>query len=73
MDRAEKTVAKALRGGLPAPTKHTMLIGMGPGRPCDGCNETIGPTEKRYTASVIATLPLRFHHECYEAWAKLEH
>ena len=66
--RAEKTLDKLRRGGLPAPTEHTLLVGQGDGRPCDGCGETIQPSEIASTVSVRRALDWRFHEGCYEAW-----
>ena len=66
--RAERTLDKIRRGGLPAPTEHTQLVGNGDGRPCDGCGETIHPSETACTVSVRRTLDWRFHEACYEAW-----
>ena len=67
--RADKTCDKMRRGGLPAPPpNHTRLIGSGDGRPCDGCGETIHPTEIRYAVSTHHALDWRFHAECYAAW-----
>lgn len=73
--RIDKTVDKMRRGGLPAPTKHTRLVGLGDGRPCDGCGETIHPTERRcaITITVHAAFEWRFHEECYQAWASFTH
>ena len=48
--RTDKTRDKTRRGGLPAPTEHTQIVGRGDGRPCDGCGETIHPSE---TASLV--------------------
>lgn len=67
--RAEKTRDKMRRGGLPAPTEHTRLVGEGDGRPCDGCGETIHPSETLCTVSVLHALDWRLHEECYDAWA----
>ena len=66
--RAEKTLDKIRRGALPAPTEHTQLVGNGDGRPCDGCGETIHPSETACTVSIRRTLDWRFHEACYEAW-----
>lgn len=67
--RVGKTLEKMRRGGLPAPTPHTRLVALGDGRPCDGCSETIHPTEVLCTVSVHRALDWRFHEACYEAWA----
>ena len=67
--RADKTRDKTRRGGLPAPTEHTLLVGWGDGRPCDGCSETIHPSESASLVSVHHALDWRFHEGCYEAWS----
>jgi hypothetical protein len=67
--RAEKTLDKMRRGGLPAPTQHTRTIGIGDGHPCDGCTETIEPTDAEHAVRVRGILDVRFHETCYEAWA----
>jgi hypothetical protein len=66
--RADKTREKMRRGGLPAPTRHTRLVGQGDGNPCDGCRETIHPSERLCTVSVERALDWRFHEGCYDAW-----
>jgi hypothetical protein len=67
--RLDKTSDKTRRGGLPAPTEHTLLVGNGDGRPCDGCGETIHPSETASLVSVHHALDWRFHDGCYEAWS----
>ena len=66
--RALKTEDKVRHGGLPAMTADLPKIVLGDGQSCDGCAETIQPTEVNYEVSVRGLLLLRFHHECYEAW-----
>jgi hypothetical protein len=41
----------------------------GDGRPCDGCDETIQPSEIGVVVSIMGTLQWRFHDDCFEAWA----
>ena len=67
--RADKTRDKTRRGGLPAPTQHTLLVATGDGRPCDGCGETIHPSEEASLVSAHQALDWRFHDVCYEAWS----
>ena len=67
--RMDKTIDKMRRGGLPAPTEHIRVVALGDGRPCDGCGETIHPTETQSTIRVVAGLEWRFHEECHAAWA----
>jgi len=65
----DKTREKMRSGGLPSPTVYTQTTGPGDGRPCDGCGETIHPSEVRVSISVVGTLQWRFHEGCFEAWA----
>jgi hypothetical protein len=68
--RAHRTTEKMKSGGLPAPRAHTGDVSRGEGQPCDGCGETIHPTEKRYSVTVQdPAIAWRFHEECYDAWA----
>lgn len=67
--RALKTEDKVRRGGLPAMTADLPKITLGHGQSCDGCAETIQPTEQSYEVNVRGLLLLLFHHECYNAWA----
>ncbi|HEY7521289.1 MAG TPA: hypothetical protein VIE36_23605 [Methylomirabilota bacterium] len=71
--RAEKTVDRIRRGALPAPTAHTQLVADGDGQPCDGCGETIRPSETACTVSVERALDWRFHEVCYDAWLSFRH
>ena len=64
--RMDKTVDKMRRGGLPAPTKHNRVLALGDGRPCDGCGETIHPTEVQ-SAILLRGLDWRLHD--YAAWS----
>ena len=66
--RAEKTADKTRRGGLPAPAGYSRHAGLGDGRPCDGCGETVDPTEIVFTVSTSEALCCRFHAVCCEAW-----
>jgi hypothetical protein len=68
MDRQERTTDKARGGGLPAPPIEPPEIGAGNGTPCDGCTETIHPTERMCTVNVYGVATLRFHDSCHRAW-----
>lgn len=70
--RAEQTTEKTRRGGLPAPTGYSRQAGLGDGRPCDGCGETIEPTEVVFTVSTPEGAAYRFHAVCCEAWLKFK-
>lgn len=66
--RADKTTDKTRRGGLPAPTQHTVKVSEGDGKPCDGCGETIGLLDDLSTVARVSALGWRFHGSCYTAW-----
>jgi signal transduction histidine kinase/AmiR/NasT family two-component response regulator len=70
--RADKTLDKMRRGGLPAPTEHTRKIAVGDGRSCHGCTEPIEPTEALHDIHARGILDLRFHETCYVAWVTFE-
>lgn len=41
----------------------------GDGRPCDACDEPIGPHERGVMVMVsLEWLSVRFHVDCYKAW-----
>jgi hypothetical protein len=67
--RFEKTLDKMRGGGLPAPTHDPRQLNPGDGSPCDGCEETIEPSEGLLTVSIRGVLTLRFHEACYIAWS----
>jgi hypothetical protein len=70
--RADKTTHKTMRGGLPGPNGCSRQIGLGDGRTCDGCGETIEPTEILFTVTLLDALSWRFHAVCCEAWLKFK-
>jgi hypothetical protein len=70
--RAAKTTDKTRRGGLPAPVGYSRKPSLGDGSPCDGCGETIQPTEMMFIVSLFDALAWRFHAECCEAWLKFK-
>ena len=70
--RADTTTDKTRRGGLPAPTEYTRQVNIGDGRPCDGCGETIHPTEILCAVTILGGLHWRLHDVCYEAWLKFK-
>jgi methionyl-tRNA synthetase len=43
-------------------------VTVGDGRQCDGCGETIQPSDMLHTVSIFGGLSWRFHEVCYEAW-----
>jgi hypothetical protein len=69
--RAERTVDKMRRGGLPAAFDGRIWVGPGSGAACNGCGDAIGPTEHEFEKDYANALSFRFHHECYTAWSKL--
>ena len=67
--RTERTVDKARRGGLPAPSaKAETWAGLGSGRACCGCEEKIERSEHEYEIAFADTLAFWFHGECHTAW-----
>jgi methionyl-tRNA synthetase len=66
--RFQKTTDKARRDGLPTPTEFVRQVTVGDGRQCDGCGETIQPSDMLHTVSIFGGLSWRFHEVCYEAW-----
>jgi hypothetical protein len=67
--RTERTLDKARRGGLPAPSdKAETWAGPGSGRPCCGCEERIERSEHEYEIAFADTLAFWFHGECHTAW-----
>jgi hypothetical protein len=71
--RDEKTTLKTRLGGLPAPTHDSPTKGLGDGTSCDGCGETIVPTDPMLSVDVRGVLSLHFHDSCYEAWMRFKH
>ena len=68
--RAAKTIEKARRRALPAPRPDRVRdISAGDGQPCQGCGETLKPTEECHRAAVGGLIILKFHEECYDAWS----
>jgi hypothetical protein len=67
--RAAKTIMKIRNGGVAAPTHDPPRQQLGNGFPCDGCDETIVPTDPMYVVNVRGVLQLHFHDSCYEAWS----
>ena len=65
--RVQATLEKTHGGGLPRSTQAEPAISVGDGRPCDGCAETIHPTELVFDVAVAARR-LRFHDVCFHAW-----
>lgn len=70
--RSEKTVDKVRRGGLPTATHDPRQLSVGDGTPCDGCGETVEPSEQLLSVSVRGVLTLRFHETCYAAWSSVK-
>ena len=65
--RAARTLARLRGGELLAPSVGgTVLGGQGEGKPCDGCQENITPTDVEY--EITGAVALRFHPECWRAW-----
>ena len=72
-ERADRTMGKTRRGGLPAPTNYHRQPTLGDGSPCDGCGESIHPTDIQFAVSFSAgDLNWRFHDVCFEAWSSVK-
>jgi hypothetical protein len=69
---ADRTKDKTRRGGLPAPTQYSRRPSLGDGRPCDGCVETIHPTDVMFTVTFAGALSWQFHDACFDAWAEMK-
>ena len=67
--RHARTVEKMNDGGLPLPTCSTAWAGPGSGLRCNGCNDIVGHDENEFEVDLAATITLRFHSDCYKAWA----
>jgi hypothetical protein len=67
--RAQKTVEKIQRLGLPSAAGHRRKLGNGDGMACNGCLDTIVPQERMHSVRVGTSLNFRFHDACYAAWA----
>ena len=71
--RAALTVQKARRGRLPRATPNRLgEIAAGCGQPCNGCGETIEPTDVCHRVTLAKLVSMRFHATCYKAWATFE-
>jgi hypothetical protein len=69
LTRTGRTVDKAQRGGLPAPSdKAETWAGPGSDRECSGCEEKIERSEHEFAIAFSETLAFRFHGECHTAW-----
>jgi hypothetical protein len=69
--RAARTRDKTLRNGLPRVNLHDAFLVTGDGRPCDGCGDTIPPSESRCQVTATGGISWRFHQDCYNAWMTL--
>ena len=67
--RADKTVDKMRRGGLPRPTGDRPTVEAGTGRRCDGCGEVMTQLERMCVVMIFRVALLRFHEECSAAWS----
>ena len=65
--RMAATTTKTRRGDLPAASGELPRQSIGDQRLCDGCAETIPPTELLLHV-IVDDLELRFHDACSRAW-----
>jgi hypothetical protein len=69
--RYTRTLEKTQCGRLPAPNGGTVWAGRGMNGSCNGCDETIRPSEIEFEVDALGTVTLRFHAECHKAWLTL--
>jgi hypothetical protein len=67
--RALVTTENVRRGSLPRPTADAPAAAASSGLPCDGCGEAVYPSAPVQQVTVRGMARLRFHPECYSAWA----
>lgn len=65
--RITATILKTRHGHLPKASGELPRQTLGDGRPCDGCEETISPTQIAFEVDVRG-YPFRFHDGCFNAW-----
>jgi hypothetical protein len=71
--RAALTVQRARRGRLPLATPNRFHeIAAGCALACNGCGETIQPTDVCHRVTLAGLVSMRFHGICYRAWATFE-
>ena len=68
LTHAERTIAKARQGSLPAPNNSKTWVGPGSSKLCDGCGEVIDPADREYEVELCEALTVRLHAECHHAW-----
>jgi hypothetical protein len=68
--RAFVTTENVRRGGLPRPTSDAPNAIPSAGLPCDGCGEATALSTPMQQVIVRGMARLRFHPECYRAWAR---
>lgn len=67
--RYARTIEKISDGGLPLPTCNTAWVGPGSGQRCNGCSDIVGHDENEFEVDLAGPITLRFHSDCYKAWA----
>jgi hypothetical protein len=66
--RFDRTTEKTRSGGLPSPAGYSRQLSVGDGGRCDGCGETVQPSDILCSVTVLSGLSWRFHEVCYDAW-----
>ena len=67
--RGQRTREKAIRGDLPAQNGAPLSAGNATGLSCSGCEESIARPHQEYEIVFPDGAALRFHRECFVAWA----
>jgi hypothetical protein len=67
--RGQRTREKAMRGELPAQNGAPLSAGNASGLSCSGCEESIARPHQEYEIVFPDAATLRFHRECFVAWA----
>ena len=61
---------KIARGVLPTRAPLKVWVGNGSGRPCDGCGQTITPTDMEHELDFPGGARIRFHVRCAAIWRR---
>ena len=67
--RAERTIDKICKRGLPGCTNQGAAIESGNHRPCDGCGDPMHHIDRMRVVLIDRASLLRFHDGCYSVWS----
>jgi hypothetical protein len=65
---ADARAASLARGLLPTVKALKTFAGLGNGRPCDGCGQSITPTDVEYELVFGDFQTVRMHRDCLAIW-----